>query len=355
MWLFSKYKDLGILFLPVWIIWIVICFLPDSILHSSIPLWIWVVIILGIDVSHVWSTIFRTYLDKEEFQNHKTILILAPIFAFILLFGIAQESTLYFWRILAYLAVFHFMKQQYGFFALYTVKAKIQKKHRVFNDKWVLYISMIYPVIFWHLTDRSFDWFVAGDFFATNLLMNDSIRIILESCYWLIILGWLLEEIILIKKGLNTISYGRIFWMLTTLLNWYLGIVWFNSDLAFTLTNVIAHGIPYISLIIFYQIKKNSIPVVLPIKKVLTIATSIILISFLLGFLEEYLWDMYLYREKGSFFTYLFNYPADIINNYWLQTFVLVLLSLPQVTHYILDGFIWKMNDTNPHLKNILK
>ena len=92
MWLFGKHKDLSLLFIPVWIIWIVLFFLPNNFLQNDVPLWIWVVFILGIDVTHVWSTIFRTYLDKEEFNNHKTVLILAPIIAFILLFGIAREA-----------------------------------------------------------------------------------------------------------------------------------------------------------------------------------------------------------------------------------------------------------------------
>ena len=30
----------------------------------------WAVFIVGIDVSHVWSTLFRAYLDREEFGSH---------------------------------------------------------------------------------------------------------------------------------------------------------------------------------------------------------------------------------------------------------------------------------------------
>jgi len=352
VWLFSKYKDLFILFVPVWIIWIVLFSLPNDLLQNEVPLWIWVVFILGIDVTHVWSTIFRTYLDKEEFNNHKTLLILAPIIAFILLFGIAREAVTYFWNILAYLAVFHFMKQQYGFFALYTAKAKLKKHHRIFKDKWVLNFSMLYPVIFWHLSDRNFVWFVDGDFFSTSFQFPW--RIIFESIYWFAMIGWLIEEIVLIQKKVNTLSFGRILWLLTTLFNWYLGIVFFNSDLAFTLTNVVAHGVPYLSLVIFYQIQKHKFKKTLTLSKMIWIISSIITFSFLLAFGEEYFWDMFINREKTSFFTNILIYPMESVAHSTWQIVALVFLSLPQVTHYILDGFIWKINDDNPHLKHLL-
>jgi hypothetical protein len=356
MWLFSKNKDLLILFLPVWVVWIVLFSLPQTILQASPPLWIWVVFILGIDVSHVWSTLFRTYLDKEEYNNHRLILILAPIVSFVLLFAIARESTTYFWRVLAYLAVFHFMKQQYGFFAIYTAKTSIKRPHRIFNDKLVLYFTMLYPLIFWHLNNRDFTWFTTGDFFNSSFLLDGPLRMVFESVYWIAIIGWLIEEYWLVYQGINKWSNGRVLWMLTTLFNWYLGIVWFNSDLAFTITNVVAHGIPYLALIIFYQLKKKSIKTNSRISSTQTawIIGSIIFFSVILAFSEEYLWDMFLNKEKLSFFGSLLNYPFDSHLSSTMYPFLLTLLSLPQVTHYILDGFIWKMNDANPHVRSIL-
>lgn len=354
MWLFSTYKDLGILFLPVWIVWVILFLLPGSVLHAPISLWIWVIIIMGIDVSHVWSTLFRTYLDKQEFQNHKKVLILAPFFACIFLFPLAQESSQYFWRVLAYLAVFHFMKQQYGFFAIYSYKAKHQKKHRWFNDKWVLYISMLYPVLYWHLNDRNFEWFIENDFVSMAWVMNATVHYTLEILYWSIMAGWLIEEVIYVKKGFNTLSYGRILWLFTTLVNWYLGIIWFNSDLAFTLTNVVAHGIPYFALVIFYKVKKQQFQHVIKSRTTLSIAFSIIALSLVFAWFEEYLWDLFLNHEKEAFFSRIMTYPDFNIYNTPIETIALVLLSLPQVTHYILDGFIWKMNASNPHLKQII-
>ena len=108
-WLFSKKADLLLLFLPVWLTW-GFCFVaPQSWLSAAIPIWVFVVFVLGIDVSHVWSTIFRTYLDREEFRRHRSLLLYSPLVCFTICFLIAAISQLWFWRILTYVAIFYQM------------------------------------------------------------------------------------------------------------------------------------------------------------------------------------------------------------------------------------------------------
>ena len=113
-WLFSRAIDLIALVLPIWATWVVCFLLPEASLEQRLPLWVWAVFIVGIDVSHVWSTIFRTYLDRQEFASHRLILVSAPALAFGFFFIVATMSTLWFWRLMAYLAVYHFVRQQFG-------------------------------------------------------------------------------------------------------------------------------------------------------------------------------------------------------------------------------------------------
>ncbi|MFH4043607.1 hypothetical protein WAI98_20490, partial [Acinetobacter baumannii] len=47
-------------------------------------------------------------------------------------------------------------------------------------------------------------------------------------------------------------AIGKDIVVATTAICWYLGIVAFNSDYAFTVTNVIIHGVPYFALIYVY-------------------------------------------------------------------------------------------------------
>lgn len=348
-WIFNKKTDILGLLLPVWMVLTVIFFLPESFIQSDFPLWMWVVLVLGIDVSHVWSTIFRTYLDKEEREKHKLLLGATPILAFAFLFVVAFLSPFWFWRILAYLALFHFIKQQYGFMMLYKVKGKDFAPRKWLTDKQVIYFSMLYPVIFWHFSpDRAFSWFISGDFFPFHSWMplSETFWTVANLCYLAIILSWLGLEIRRSQK-----STGKILWVLTTTANWFLGIVYFNSDIVFTITNVVAHGIPYVILIIQYEHRKSIIR---------TRHRSLFLISFyviigilLLGTVEEYFWDIFLYGEHRSFYESFTPYFSVFAEHPTTVALALALLSLPQVTHYILDGFIWKSNDKNPYVKSI--
>ncbi len=349
-WLFSRRIDLFVLFAPVWACWLVVFMLPQSIIQTEITIWIWVVFVIGIDVSHVWSTIFRTYLDKEEFNNHRKLLLVAPVLCFVLAYMLASVSLLIFWRCMAYLAVFHFVKQQYGFMRIYKAKGHDFAK-KIFNDNWVIYFTMLYPIIFWHLsTDRAFEWFIDRDFVQLTLTEHwfSLFASIGNTIYFLLLTGWLLEE--LLRK--QSLIIGKVLWVLTTAGNWFIGIVYFNSDLVFTITNVVAHGIPYLALIIFYQTKKQAI-IYRRTGKFFRIGARIISVVLVLAFFEEYLWDMLVYRDNMHLFSQILKYPDEMLPVFW-QKVALAALAVPQITHYLLDGFIWKNNHRNPYLKPVL-
>ncbi|MEP1094827.1 MAG: hypothetical protein ABJG78_06930 [Cyclobacteriaceae bacterium] len=356
-WLFGRNLDLATLFLPVWACWAIAFALPNSSLHSEIPLWVWVTVVIGIDVSHVWSSIHRTYFDKEEFGNHRRLFIVAPILSFVLSFGIAAISVDLFWRALAYVAVYHFVKQQFGFMRIYKAKKGDFRPKRI-SDNFIIYLSMLYPILYWHLNpDREFAWFVQGDFLLVELGASSVaiVSLVGNLLYVGLLLLWLVEEIVQNFKMNVGLPVGKILWVMTTAGNWFLGIVWFNSDLVFTITNVVAHGLPYLALIIFYQTKKRNVQASnFSMKRNLRIGLVIISSVFLFAMVEEYLWDMMVYRENEDFFSSILSYPLELGSTFW-QLMAIGLLAVPQVTHYILDGFIWKNNEKNPYLKEILK
>ena len=109
-WLISQKADLSFFFLPLVAIWAVIFLLPPSVLDHDLPLWAWAVFILGFDVSHVWSTLFRTYIDKDETERLGRKAWSIPLISFLAVFVLCSLSIDVFWRLLAYLAVSHFRK-----------------------------------------------------------------------------------------------------------------------------------------------------------------------------------------------------------------------------------------------------
>jgi hypothetical protein len=358
-WLFSGPLDICCLYAPVWAIWLFCLLSEPSSLDRPLPLWVWAVFIVGIDVSHVWSTLFRSYLDREEFAPHRTLMLRTPLVAFAVFFAVAAYSPFWFWRLLAYIALFHFIKQQYGFLALYRAVHRFRPAKRI-SDSLAIYWATLYPVLYWHATDeRAFSWFVSGDFIALPPLFADLPHLagIGAGIYWGLLAAWTVEEIYLCRTHKLDLSVGKLLWVWTTAGNWYLGIVYFNSDLAFSLTNVVAHGIPYMALVFFYVEKKPRLghrtqPAY---GRLLAHLLGMSLLILFLAFGEEYLWDMLLYREHGALFEALFTYPLQSALEHPLaQAAALALLSVPQATHYILDGFIWKNNHKNPYLGPVL-
>ena len=59
-------------------------------------------------------------------------------------------------------------------------------------------------------------------------------------------------------------------------------------------------------------------------------------------------------REKQAFFASFLPYTLSLITTPTIQVVVLSILISPQVTHYVIDGVIWKNNEKNPHLHHIL-
>lgn len=356
IWLFSKRIDLIFLFLPVWAIWI--WSFSSDLEGKSLPTWAWFIFILGIDVSHVWSTVFRTYLNKKGRLNHKKSIRYIPIILLPVLFGVSLVSNQLFWSILAYVAVFHFIKQQYGFMALYTFKN--QEKHTPLKkrfDKIVIYIGMLYPIVFWHFDkERSFNWFIENDFIPlSNLIESTNIFSFLNIAYFTLLLVWIGSEIRLAKD--NDFAWGKVLWVVSTSLNWFLGIIYFNSDYIFSLTNVVAHGIPYLVLVIKYKIGEEEIEkgAKLQTMEATLHVFSVIVLVFFIAFFEEYFWDMLVNLEHQEIFEAFSPYWINIEGSPLLIAFCTALLTLPQATHYVLDGIIWKFNKSNPELKKIIE
>ena len=347
-WLFSRKKDLLWLFIPVWATWILAFALPRDIIHQEVSFIWWLFVVVGIDVSHVWTTIFRTYLDREEFKNHRWLLIGTPLLCFTAAFLVSFWSIALFWRILAYVAVFHFVKQQYGFMRIYKAKSQDFKK-RWIPDNAVIYLTMLYPILFWHLNDdRAFHWFAEGDFLVIDFsIAAELINTIGKVAYFLILIAWLVQEIVSGQKFI----VGKILWTLTTAGNWYLGIVYFNSDLVFTITNVVAHGIPYFALILFYQNKKRELNGSSRRTSPLLYAFLVIGVVLVLAIGEEFFWEIWVNQEQKHIFGSM---PYSNTSSHLWFVFATALLSVPQMTHYVVDGFIWKSGSKNPHLEGIL-
>lgn len=353
-WLFGKKTDLLILFVPLWCVWLFFIFSPYNYNNVDAPLWVWLVFVLLFDVGHVWSTLFRTYFNANDKVNHGKKLYIIPAIVFIALFSVTFLGETIFWGMLAYVAIHHFMKQQWGFMKIYEAKSKAKHKLAIPNS-WVLYGGMLVPILYWHLDEnRSFNWFIENEFLPlSSLSFSTHFATIVQWAYGLLFFTWLVQHLVKLYTKEATLSLPLFLWIVTTVVNWHIGIVWFNSDLVFTVTNVVAHGLPYFVLVTFYfarEQEKSTQPAINPFLKYIAI---VVLIAVSFAFFEELLWDFFINKDKATIFGNFVNYDDAVQISPLVKNLVVALLALPQTTHYVLDRFIWKTK-SNPNFKKYI-
>ena len=310
----------------------------------------WFLLVVCIDVAHVYSTTYRTYFDSEERARYRTLLLGLPIIAWVIGAILYSISSALFWSALAYVAVFHFVRQQYGFMALYRRNDRPEGR---MIDCIAVYMATIYPLIYWHAhLPRGFNWFVDGDFvFAIPSYVSEAAGWLYVCC----MTAFVVQEAnnFWEKRAVNIPKVGII---IGTALAWYVGIVHFNADLPFTLTNVISHGVPYMALVWAYQSRKESkagssikphraffTPKMLPVY---------LGILILFAFLEEGLWDAMVWRDHRTLFGEFWGIPK--IRDLSLLALIVPLLSVPQTTHYLIDAFIWRLRKPNSEMVEFL-
>lgn len=317
-------------------------------LHADLPPGLWLAFVVGVDVAHVWSTGWRVYADRAEFLSRAPLYLAIPAAAWGAGVVAHSISPALFWRLLAYAAVFHFVRQQYGWVALYRRKSGENGEPDGAATRWIdtaaIYAATCGPLLWWHSNlPRRFHWLLPGDF-ATGLPPAAGPVALAAST---LLLGlWAAKEGLRLVRG-RPVSWGKALVVATTALTWRLGIVTFDSDYAFTVTNVLVHGVPYLGLVLFTSRKRaedrraagatasfadrasRSVPLFLaPL--------------LLLAFAEEWGWDRFVWHDHPAFFP-----GPSVETGAFLLSLLVPLLALPQATHYLLDAWIWKVRPEN--------
>lgn len=330
-WLFSREIDLSV-FLGSAVVSLLLLVLgwQIGILDDESPDWAWISAVLLIDIAHVWSTSFRVYFDAEEFKRRIWLYSLVPIFGYLIGVALYSEGELVFWKALAMVAVFHFVRQQYGWVALYRRKLGETARLTWWIDAAAIYLATVYPLAFWMTNlPRKFEWFVADDFFALPAIVET----VLFPLYVLALVAYFGKSFYQYFAD-GFLNIGKDIVVATTAVCWYAGIVFFNSDYAFTVTNVIIHGVPYFAIVYFYAKSRRETASNL-YRKLSSNWLVFLATLWALAYIEELLWHRGVWHERNWLFGGSWN-----LTDY--KIFLVPLLAIPQLTHYVLDGFIWR-------------
>ncbi|MBK8253837.1 MAG: hypothetical protein IPK82_14380 [Polyangiaceae bacterium] len=343
-WIWNARLDLAAFWLPAAIAIGLSLIAPKLGIRGELPPWAWLAFVVAIDVAHVHTTLFRTYFDKEELAKRKAFYALLPVGVYALGVLLHAESRILFWRVLAYAAVFHFVRQQVGWVAICRARAGERDRAGRLFDELVIYAVTIYPVLYWHANiPRAFHWFVDDDFIPWPELA--------PAIYWLqFVYGSLLAAYAVRESWLwhrrRFTSWSKHTVVFSTALLWYVGIVGQNNDFTFTLTNVVGHGVPYGVLLWMYTKERARDAESTVITGVVRLGVGAFLATVLvLALAEEALWDRLIWHERPWLFGG--QRSETPLHSPWFQTLIVPLLSVPQATHYALDAFLWRRKDTN--------
>lgn len=297
---------------------------------ADTPPWAFLVFVVFIDVAHVWSTAFRVYLDAAEVQRRPLLYLSAPLVAYGLGVAAHAQSAELFWRLLAYVAAWHFVRQQVGWMALYGRRAGCGDAE-LRLDALAVWAATLGPVLWWHANlPRPFWWFREGDFVDGLPRWVGTAALAL---HFAVLAAWLLQAL-----ALRRFHAGKALLLSATWLSWYGGIVLARSDLAFTVMNVALHGVPYLVLLRRYARGRDTEGGYGRLAWLVRGGVPVFLLALWgVAFVEELAWDRLVWHEHPG----LFGQGGLDLEGAALAL-VVPLLSLPQTTHYLLDGFIWK-------------
>jgi hypothetical protein len=355
-WIHSATLDGAFILAPAFVVTLAVMLMGDWVRAvGETPPLLWLVLIVGVDVAHVWSTVFRTYLDRTELAARRALYVLAPLVGFVIGVVLYRIDAMLFWRALAYLAAFHFVRQQFGFVMIYRRAERADPAWARRLDQTVIYAATLYPLLAWHCQPREFEWFMPGDFLAFDA------PAVARLAGWLY-LG-LLAAYVFKEAGFawrrRWLNLPKNLMVAGTALSWYVGILAFDNDLAFTATNVIAHGVPYLALMWVYGHNQQAhdrgrTDYLLPVARLFQprYLPAWLALLFAMAYLEEGLWDGLVWRDHATLFPAFAPLPG--LENAALLSWIVPLLALPQITHYLLDAFIWRMGTPGTPWKDIL-
>ncbi|WP_437905583.1 hypothetical protein WME95_46120 [Sorangium sp. So ce327] len=316
---------------------------------GALPAWGFLLFVVGVDVAHVHTTLFRTYLDPEELRRHPALYAGVPLACYAAGVALHLASELTFWRALAYVAVIHFVRQQVGWVAIYRALAGERSRVDRLLDDALVYAATGWPLLYWHAhahQPRAFQWFVDGDFVSAPWLAAAVGP--LGAVYAALAAAYVARAIQRACVDRAPLNLGKHVVVATTAATWYVGIVATDSDFQFTVTNVIVHGVPYMALVFAYARERaREAPRSLLARVLAAGLLAFLGVALALAFVEEMLWDRLVWHDRPELFGGARTGDEPLLGPR-ARALLVPLLALPQATHYLLDAVVWRRRHTRP-------
>jgi hypothetical protein len=222
-WVFSPGLDLAAFVGPLLLAGAVILWADRTgRLHAEVPPWAFFALVVCCDVAHVWGTLFRAYLDPEERRRRPGLLLGVPLACLAVGTLLYAQDDAWFWRVLAYVAAFHFVRQTWGWMSYSARRAGETDPLDRALDRAAVYASTLWPLLWWHAhLPRPFVWFVDGDFVAGLPGVVADVGLAVHAA---ILLAWVGRQVVLLATG-RPVNLAKALVLASTWLAWVGGIV----------------------------------------------------------------------------------------------------------------------------------
>jgi hypothetical protein len=344
-WLFGPRRDLSLVLGPIAIATVAHFAVPAD---FGSPLWAYLLFIVSFDVAHVWATGYLTYFDRHTLRARRGLLIAVPIVTFVASFGLHLASNVLFWTAIAYVAIGHFIKQQIGFVMLYKGMARERSPADYRLDKLAIWLGALGPLALWHADPQAaFEWFGADEEFA--LRVPRWLAHCVVGAMGTTQLVWISRQLWLRAAG-RPVSIPKVVWILASWVSWWMGVrVAANFIVATAFINLF-HGIPYTALV-WWRCSRAPDGRAEFIRRWATrssiVAFYLLLLS--LALVEESLWERFVWHAYLPEMGISLETLGAVATSAWVA-----LLSLPQITHYVLDGVLWRLTPANADLRRLI-
>lgn len=269
------------------------------------------------DILHALSSYQQVY--KAEKRSEFKSLLYIPGMLFIALFGLFYWIPKIAFSVVAYLSIFHVLRQQYGWMRFSQAKSGHALTSTGLKfDKILIYALTGLPLLMLHtgaeLQKEDFGWLMSGDlfFFPNELLYKASLFL-----FWSILISYIGYQIWTRQKS-QKFPVGKLIIFLSTGLAWYGGINFnVHGEQAIYIDGL--HAAPYLWLV--FQVR--------PTQK-----TGKSWKAWL-----RYYAPLSLGGLLWAFLFYQFGFAPSTLTT----AFVLGALVTISTSHYIFDAFIWKI------------
>lgn len=325
MWIFGSFiLDMLFLVLPV-LGTLSLVFLIDinwdNFLIASIIVFTW------IDSGHVYTTVLRTYLNKEEFQSNRGLYVFSPliIFSVVLIWLIAGGFLL--WDFVLYATLYHNVRQYYGVTRWYQ---KNMASKSVWQTRY-LYLLTVLPVILFHFRKE-----ISKNIYIQTQLpsLENPILLYWGTVLYLAILGsWLVYQIWTLVRNPKELAISLS--VFVPVAGYGCGFLLGRNLFEVAAPIIVGHGIGYMGLMTLSLNRTRPDRYRSFFKALLLIVVLAVFFGSVSDTIEE---------------NFIGRLPFMTGWSWVLSSFAVTVVLTPLLLHYYIDAIIWNKKHRESHL-----